>query len=113
MSAKMCRIISVSIAILFFSSMVFAGTGQERERMDFNFKNADLHDMLSVIAKISKMNVVVDPGLKGSITCDFKQVPWDKGLKKMLEPIGVGMFINGNLLRVFKATGSQQWAMPD
>ena len=56
------------------------------------------------------MNILVDPGVKGKVTCQLKQIPWDKGLKKILETNGLDMYINGNILRVFKADpANQKW----
>jgi type II secretory pathway component HofQ len=89
---------------------VFAGSASDREKMNLNFKNANLVDVLEIVAKITKMNIVVDPGVKGIVTCNLKQVPWDKALKKILEPNGLDMSIKGNVLRIFKAIpANQKW----
>ena len=108
MCIKFYRLTVVALAIFLMCGPLFAGNAKHEERMNFNFENADLMDVLKTVAKITKMNIVVDPGVNGKVTAKLKQVPWDKGLKKMLEPNGLDMFINGNLLRIFKADPAKQ-----
>jgi TonB family protein len=74
------------------------------EPMDFHFDNADLFDVLRIIAKIQDINIVVDPGLTGyKVTCRMKQVPWDQALDWMLQLNGLDMIFKGNVLRILKA----------
>ncbi len=74
------------------------------EPMDFNFENVDLFDVLRFIAKNVDINIVVDPGLKGyRVSCQLKQVPWDKALDWMLQLNGLDMIFKGNVLRILKA----------
>lgn len=64
------------------------------------FKDADLRDVILVIAEIAGLNVIFDPGVRGSVTCDFTDVPWDQFLDLILKTNDMGKTIEGNVLRI-------------
>jgi len=70
------------------------------EPYDFNFKGADLENVLLFFAKISGLSIVIDPGVSGVITARMYQVPWDQALKHFLKVNGLTMVLEGNLLRI-------------
>ena len=69
---------------------------------DFSFKNADISNMLKFIAKISGLNMVIDPDVTGRFTCELVQVPWDQALELILKVNGLDMIQEGNILRIGK-----------
>jgi TonB family protein len=71
--------------------------------MDFYFENANLMDVLKYIAHRIKINIVVDPGISGRVSCQLKQVPWEQALGWMLQVNGLDMIYKGNVLRILKA----------
>ncbi len=79
-----------------------SGQQYSGEPVDFAFKNADLNDVLKFIAQISGLNIVVEPGVTGRITCDLYQVPWDQALELFLKINGLDMILEGNILRIGK-----------
>ncbi|MDD8013014.1 MAG: AMIN domain-containing protein, partial [Acidobacteriota bacterium] len=58
---------------------------------DFSFKNADISNILKFIAKISGLNMVIDPDVTGRFTCELVQVPWDQALEMILKVNGLDM----------------------
>ncbi|NIM13435.1 MAG: TonB family protein [Candidatus Aminicenantes bacterium] len=74
------------------------------ELMDFHFVNADIKNVLRIIAKIVEINIVVDPGIAASVSCQMSQVPWDQALESILLLNGLDMIRKGNVLRIMKAT---------
>jgi type IV pilus assembly protein PilQ len=68
--------------------------------MGFNFHNADLKDVIKIIAKISGLNIVIDPGVSGRVTAQLSQVPWDQALELFLKQNGLDMIQEGNILRI-------------
>ncbi|MCP5103296.1 MAG: type IV pilus secretin PilQ [bacterium] len=70
--------------------------------MDFDFKNADLENVLLFFAKTSGLSIVIDPGVTGTITARMYQVPWDQALDYFLKVNGLDMVKEGNLLRIGK-----------
>lgn len=67
---------------------------------NFTFKDADLNDVLKFIAKVSSLNIVIDPGVTGRVTCELVQVPWDQALELFLRVNGLDMILEGNILRI-------------
>ena len=77
---------------------------------DFSFKNADISNILKFIAKISGLNMVIDPNVTGQFTCELVQVPWDQALELMLKVNGLDMIQEGNILRIGKVENLAQEA---
>jgi TonB family protein len=71
--------------------------------MDFYFENAHLMDVLKYIAKSVEINIVVDPGINGRVSCQLEQIPWDQALDWMLQWNGLDMIYKGNVVRILKA----------
>lgn len=72
------------------------------EPYDFSFKNADISNILKFIAKVSGLNMVINPNVTGKFTCELVQVPWDQALEIMLKVNGLDMIQEGNILRIGK-----------
>jgi len=91
---------------LSFLTQTIAGgeTEYKGEPMDFDFKNADLENVLLFFAKISGLSVVIDPGVTGTVTARMYQVPWDQALQYFLKVNGLDMIKEGNLLRIGKVS---------
>jgi len=84
------------------SSMVISR--QERqyvgEPISMSLKNADLVETLRSFAKISDLNFVIQPGVRGSVTVELKSVPWDQAMEQILKINGLGMDIEGTIVRI-------------
>lgn len=72
------------------------------EPMDFDFKNADLENVILFFAKVSGLSIITDPGVTGTITARMYQIPWDQALQYFLKVNGLDMVREGNLLRIGK-----------
>lgn len=70
------------------------------ELMSFNFHNADLKDVIKIIAKISGLNIIMDPGVSGRVTSQLNDVPWDQALELFLKINGLDMVLEGNIIRI-------------
>jgi type IV pilus assembly protein PilQ len=70
------------------------------EPVSLDLKDADLVDVCLSFAKIAKTNVVVDPGIRGSVTVRLKDVPWDQALDLILRMNRLGMARDGRILRI-------------
>ena len=72
------------------------------ELMSFNFHNADLKDVIKIIATVSGLNIVLDPAVSGRVTSQLNQVPWDQALELFLKINGLDMVQEGNIIRIGK-----------
>ncbi len=70
------------------------------EIISLKFKDADLRDVILYLADFADLNVVFDPDVRGSVTCDLRAVPWDQALDIVLRYNRMGKSIEGNVLRI-------------
>lgn len=72
------------------------------EKFSFKFKDADIRDFLKFIATVAKINIIIDPGVTGRVTCELFSIPWDQALDLILKTNGLGYVMEGNVLRIAK-----------
>jgi len=72
------------------------------EPISLELKDADIKDVLRTFAKITGLNVVVDPDVSGSVTVNLVDVPWDQALDIILRINRLGYTVDNNVLRVAK-----------
>lgn len=70
------------------------------EPISLNLKDADIKDVLRTFAELTGLNIAVDPGVTGSVTVDFVDVPWDQALDLILRQNGLTWTIEGNVMRI-------------
>jgi type IV pilus assembly protein PilQ len=78
-------------------------TGKKRyvgRRIDLDFKGADIHNILRLLADVGQMNIVTADDVKGEVTIKMRDVPWDQALDVVLRAKGLGSVREGNLVRV-------------
>jgi len=69
-------------------------------RVDLDFHDADIHNVLRLIAEVGNVNIVTGDDVSGSVTVRMRDVPWDLALETVLQARGMGMVRSGNLIRV-------------
>ncbi|HXH08285.1 MAG TPA: type IV pilus secretin PilQ [Alphaproteobacteria bacterium] len=72
-------------------------TGQ---RISLDFQQADLIDVLRLIAEVSGMNIITSPEVSGRVTTRMVNVPWDQALDMILKTFGLGKDVQGTIIRV-------------
>jgi len=70
------------------------------EKTSLVFDNADVRDILRLIAEISDLNIIASDEVKGNVTLRLIDVPWDQALDLILDVTGLGMVQEGNVVRV-------------
>jgi len=76
------------------------GTG----RLSMDFKDADINNLLRIIAEVSGMNVVAGGDVQGKVTVRLSNVDWQQALDVILRINGLGYEIDGNIIRVAPVT---------
>ena len=85
----------------FLSSVPMQAAGKYTgRRIDLDFKDADVHNILRLLADVGKVNIVTTDDVKGEVTIRMRNVPWDQALDVVLQSKGLGMVRQGNLIRV-------------
>jgi type IV pilus assembly protein PilQ len=75
-----------------------AGPGNGRLSMDF--KDADINNLLRIIAEVSGMNVVSGSDVSGRVTVRLVNVDWQQALDVILKINNMGYELDGNIIRV-------------
>ena len=70
------------------------------EKTTLVFDNADVRDILRLIAEISELNIIASDEVSGNVTLRLIDVPWDQALELILDVTGLGMIQQGNVVRV-------------
>ena len=72
------------------------------EPISLDLKDADLKDVLRTFAELTKVNIAIDPDVRGSVTVRLHDVPWDQALDVILRMNGLGWVLEGRILRIGK-----------
>ncbi|MBX3329840.1 MAG: type IV pilus secretin PilQ [Nitrospira sp.] len=77
--------------------------GQSRfvgRRISLDFQQADITNILRLIAEVSGFNIVVGEGVKSKVTMKLVSVPWDQALDMLLKMNALGMIRQGSIVWV-------------
>jgi type II secretory pathway component GspD/PulD (secretin) len=83
--------------------LIFLGPAEPKytgEPISLDLKDADIRDVLLTFSKLTGLNIVVDPGVQGSVTVRLHDVPWDQALEVILRSNGLGYVLEDNVARV-------------
>ena len=81
------------------------------EPISMSLKDADVTEVLRTIARLSGLNLVIQPGVQGPVTVELDAVPWDQALDQILKVNGLGMQLEGTVLRIAPINQLQQEAV--
>ena len=69
-------------------------------RIDLDLKDADVHNVLRLLADVGRVNIVTADNVSGEVTIRMRNVPWDRALDVVLQAKSLGMVREGNVIRV-------------
>jgi type IV pilus assembly protein PilQ len=78
--------------------IVLGETRYVGRRISLDFQQADISNVLRLIAEVSGFNIVVGEGVKSKVTMKLVSVPWDQALDMILKMNGLGKIKQGNIL---------------
>jgi type IV pilus assembly protein PilQ len=70
------------------------------EPINFSLRDADIKEVLRTFAKISGLNMVIQPGVTGAVTVELDQGPWDQALEIILKTNNLWYELDGNIMRI-------------
>ncbi len=82
------------------------------EPISLHLKDADIKDVFRTISELTQLNIVVDPEVRGTVTVDLEDVPWDQALDLILKQNGLGYVLENNIMRI-ATTGKLQAEQSD
>ena len=78
--------------------LVIGETRYIGRRISLDFQQADISNVLRLIAEVSGFNMVVGDGVKSKVTMKLVSVPWDQALDMILKMNGLGKIRQSNIL---------------
>lgn len=78
------------------------------KRIDLDMMDANVSDVLRLLAEISNLNIVASDDVKGTISLRLKNVPWDQAFDIILKSKGLDSIREGNVIRVAPALRVRQ-----
>ena len=69
-------------------------------KLSLDFKDADVKNILRLIAEVSNLNIIAGDDVAGKITMRLVDVPWDQALEIILQSKSLGMTKVGNVVRI-------------
>ena len=80
-----------------------AAGGQQRPRLiSLDFKDADINNILRILAEFSGLNVVTSDDVKGKVTVKLQNVTWQQALDSVVRAAKLAYVQEGNIIRVDK-----------
>lgn len=74
----------------------------ESQNVTMDFKDADIRNVLKIIAFKSGVNIVTTPDVIGNVTIRMADVPWEMALSVLLKSYGYASERQGNIILVTK-----------
>jgi type II secretory pathway component GspD/PulD (secretin) len=65
--------------------------------VNLSLQDADLREVLQTLAKIGGISIVIDPEVKGTVTAELSDVPWQQALHTILKSHGLAVEVDGRL----------------
>src|SRR3989338_4465627 len=72
-------------------------------KISLDFQDADINNILRLIAEVSELNVITSEDVKGKVTMRLINIPWDQALDVILKTNQLGMIREGNIIRIAPA----------
>lgn len=69
-------------------------------KISLDFKNADIHDVLRILADVSGLNIVATDDVRARVTLRLVEVPWDQALDVIMQANGLEKTQVGNVITV-------------
>jgi type IV pilus assembly protein PilQ len=70
------------------------------QTISLDLKDADVHNVLRLLADVSGLNIVATDDVKGTITLRLNDIPWDQALDIVLQTQNLESVEEGNVVRI-------------
>jgi type IV pilus assembly protein PilQ len=70
------------------------------KRVSLDFQDADIENVLRLLADVSGLNIVIGQEVQGKVTIKLINVPWDQALDIILKMNNLGQIREGNIIRI-------------
>ena len=84
------------------------GRGLPDTPISLKIRQADVKVVLRSLARIANQNVLIRDDIKGEVSIDFKNTPWDQAFTSILKNQGLAYEWEGNIIRVMTIADKEQ-----
>ncbi len=94
------------MAVLFFLLLLIiplicvGQTGKKASKVSFDFMDADVRNVVRILAEVSVKNIIISDAVKGKITMKLDNIYWDEALDLVIETAGLRKIEADNVIRV-------------
>ena len=74
--------------------------GVASRRISLDFKDADIGNILRLMAEVSNLNIIAGEDVKGKVSLRLVDVPWEQAFDIILKTNGLGRTQEGNVVRI-------------
>lgn len=74
--------------------------GNASRRISLDFKDADIGNILRLMAEVSNLNIIAGEDVKGKVSLRLVDVPWEQAFDIILKTNGLGRTQEGNVVRI-------------
>lgn len=76
------------------------GAPFDGQRISLDFKDADIQNVLRVLADVSQLNIIATDDVQGKVTLHLNDVPWDQAFDLILRTNRLEATREGNVVRI-------------
>lgn len=109
---KLHRLSISFVVVLILSLFPYSGAYSQDTAMDLKFQNADLIDVIKILAEKGAYNIVVGPDVSGKVTYDVRGVTVKEALEAALRINGYGLEKKGDIMFVWPVSKIKEIAGP-
>lgn len=89
------------IGLLLLLSLPASGKNQPENKVSLSVDDVPVIQVLQALAESEKHNLVVAPGVQGSVSVRLESVPWKQAFRTIVESAGLYAVQEGNVLHVY------------
>lgn len=90
------------------SEEIAYGKRYNGKKVNLDMMDANIADVLRLLAEVSSMNIIASDDVKGTISLRLKNVPWDQAFDIIMKSKGLDSVQEGNVIRVAPAQRIRQ-----
>lgn len=100
-------LIGIFLVLAFQTTARTAAAAEDPQRFSMEFREADLRDVLRLLAQESGTNLLLGEAIKGTVTVSFKEVTLQEALDAILQSYGYSYSTVGNIVTIDAGPGSR------
>lgn len=82
------------------SSGASQGTSASSARINVEFQDVDIHQVMLTLAELGRVNIIVEKGVSGRVTATLRSTTWESALEQILRSQGLKAERDGNVIYV-------------